>query len=170
MTTEQATAVQAWASVAAAALAIVLTILTAMYVLLTRRLAESSGAQTSGSAHERIYNQNHAVLTVMATYPATRPFFYNETPLSACSSQEDRDRVLMIAEMYAGLLEQIALHLPGLPGTVRGQWQLFICDAYRLSPAIQHYFRYFGQWYSPVLVGLLPAGAVNPGAVGEPVR
>jgi ribosomal protein S18 acetylase RimI-like enzyme len=155
MTTDQAAAVQVWAAVASATLAVVLAVLTAIYVLLTRRLAESSMAQASGSIHERLYNQNLSLLTELARYPELRPFFYEKVMVHPAIPAKIQNRIKLVAEMYAGFLELIALHLDALPDTVRGEWRQFIFDAYEISPAVQQCFIDHRSWYSEVLHRIL---------------
>ena len=62
-----------------------------------------------------------------------------------------QDRIRIVAEMYVGFLELIALQLDQLPDTVRAEYKKFILDAYRLSPAIRQCLKEHDSWYSQVL-------------------
>jgi len=162
--------VQAGSAVATVVLTLVLAILTWRYVRLTRQLSKSAQVQNSGSTHERLYNQNHAVLQVLVAHPELRPYFYERKSPSEHPCETERQRIRAIAEMFAGFMEQIALHLPDLPKTVKGAWQTYIQAAYEASPAIQEYFHNYGNWYSDVLARELPVGAMGAGAVGGTVK
>jgi GNAT superfamily N-acetyltransferase len=126
----------------------------------TRRSAqqqvEAVAAQTQGSVHERLYNQNSALHTIFAEYPDIRPYFYDRQRIDPSADAVHNNRVRVVAEMYAGFLELIAVHLPQLPNEVRTEWRAFIWDAYRLSPALRHCLKEHHSWYSSVLYNLLP--------------
>jgi hypothetical protein len=114
--------------------------------------------QVRGSVHDRLYETNRSLLEYLGTHAKLRPYFYDNKPLSDCTDDAERSQIMLIAEMYAGLLQLAALYLPDLPDSLRNQWKGWIVDTYKLSPAVQHYFSEFGRWHSPVLLDMLPQG------------
>ena len=142
-----------------AATTIVLALLTAVYVVLTHRMAKATRAQV----HERLYDQNQAILQVLVTYPLVRPYIYDSKPLDGTESEELKSRIGFVSEMFAGFIEQVALQAAddGLPESTKKQWLSFVWDIYSTSPAMRDYLHKHGGWYSKALGRHLPDGALD---------
>lgn len=155
MKPEFAAAIQAWAAIGSVVLTAALAALTAVYVVLTWRIAETSRTQAGGAVHERLYNQNLSILTELARYPELRPYFYEKMLVHPAIPTDVQFRIKLIAEMYAGFLELIALNLAEINVEVRTEWRQFIFNVYEFSPAVQQCFIDHKTWYSEVILRIL---------------
>lgn len=117
----------------------------------TRGQVEAALRQVRGGVSDRLYETNRSMLGYFAQYPRLRPYFYDEKPLSDCTDEDDRNRLLSLAGMLADLLELVVLDLRELPAPVQGRWELFVYDTYHASPVIQGYLKSYGDWYAPEL-------------------
>lgn len=91
--------------------------------------------QLRRSAHSDIYALGLATKQALLEQPHLRSCFFDNADF-ALEDENDRSRVLVIADMYCLYLEQIALYAEDLGGEKQA-WHAYIENMYNKSPVIR---------------------------------
>jgi hypothetical protein len=112
-------------------------------------------AQTQGSVHERLYNQNLELNRFFAEHPKLRPYLYENKELSKTETAEEKSQVLSAADMVAGFLELVTLQMPEISENIRVKWRNYIIDQYNSSSVLREHFKAYEDWYAEEVLSLL---------------
>ena len=87
---------------------------------------------------------------VFLAYPLLRPYFYDGEAIADDLPDEDRQRVLMAAELILDVFDWIGHDCEGASDTDRASWLEFIRSIFEASPATWEYHQDHPEWH-PVL-------------------
>lgn len=104
-------------------------------------------AQTNGSVHERLYNQNLEVMRFIAEHPNLYPYFFSNKELNEAKSEEEKAQILSTADLFAGFLDLAAVQINELPKELRPSWRNYVLDQYKSSPALRQHIDSHPDWY-----------------------
>jgi hypothetical protein len=137
MTVEQ---IQAWASVATAAFALLGLGLVVWQVWQARITIQ-------GNSNARLMGESLNILRFLADHPENYEYFYNgEAPPEAQSAT-----LKCVAEMFANYMEHVAQQRETMPKSEQDYWAKFVRETYARSPVIQKHLREFKDWCDPRL-------------------
>lgn len=145
--------------------AIVGAILAGVFALMAaKRQVEVMLRHSRGDVNERLYYQSLEIMKFIAEHPEVRPYFYDNQPLSKAESEEDRLRILSVAEMVGGFMELVALQIEDQQPEIQTRWKAYIVDAYNSSSVVREHLALCEAWYADDLLRLLPTeSAVRAG-------
>lgn len=108
-------------------------------------------AELHANTHERLLDHNLEVLTLIASHPDTRPYFYDDVRLSDSPSFPDdirtRNQVLTICEIFTDLFEHVALQRDNMPADVVATWTEYAQSMYEDSYELRHFLKENQNWY-----------------------
>jgi hypothetical protein len=112
-------------------------------------------AQTSGSAYERMYNQNLEIMRFIAEHPYLYPYFFSNKDISEAKNEEERVQVLTTADMIVSFIDMVLVQIQDIPADMHPNWIRYVTDQYQSSVVLRQHVHSHSSWYSSDLLKLL---------------